>query len=760
MLVNLTRRNLLKGSAAVGGFVFGVQSGSVGLMNSVAEAATGSFDAGLYVTINNDGSTVITCARTEMGQGVRTSLPMIIADELEADWGRCSITQADGDQKWVDAGQELDTDGSRSVRRDIKKLRTAGAAARMMLEQAGAKKWNVPVSEITSQNHTVTHTKSGRSADYGELVGIASGLSVPAESDVQVKDRSEWKYINNESAFTPDKYVDLMDMTTGKGIYGADVILPGMKTAVIARSPVFRGTVGSVDDSAAKAISGVIGTVEIPTPELPVAVKPLGGIAVIADNTYAAIEGRNALNIKWNDGGNEGHNSSDYEGILRDSAKNPGTVLRDRGNVDALFNRAGKIFEREYYVPYMIHTPMEPPAAVADFKNGKCEIWACTQHPIWVRDTAADFLGIEKENIKVHVTLLGAGFGRKSKADFGVEAAYLSKELGHPVRVVWTREDEVQNGYYHAASAQHIKAGVINDKVVAWRQGVAFPSILGLWVPDQKIGFNIEHGLGYVDMPYNAIPNIRMENGDADIHTRVGWYRSVNNIQHSWAMNTFVNELAHDLGKDPVQFQLELIGEPAHIDLSQEGVSDYWNYGDPIDVYPIDTGRLANVLRKVAKVSGYGKRKLPKGHGLGIAVHRSFLSYIATAIEVAVADDGTYTIPRVDTVLDCGMAANPERVRAQCEGAAVYGNTIARHGFISYTDGAVDQSNFGDYPISRMNDAPLNVHLHLEETSDVPSGAGEPMVPTFAPALGNAIFNATGKRVRNLPIRPEDILNA
>jgi isoquinoline 1-oxidoreductase beta subunit len=251
-----------------------------------------------------------------------------------------------------------------------------------------------------------------------------------------------------------------------------------------------------------------------------------------------------------------------------------------------------------------------------------------------------------------------------------------------------------------------------------------------------------------------------MENGDADIHTRIGWYRSVNNIQHSWAMNTFVNELAHDLGKDPVEFQLELIGEPAHIDLSQEGVSDYWNYGDPIDVYPIDTGRLANVLRKVAKVSGYGKRKLPKGHGLGIAVHRSFLSYIATAIEVAVADDGTYTIPRVDTVLDCGMAANPERVRAQCEGAAVYGNTIARHGFISYTDGSVDQSNFDDYPISRMNDAPLNVHLHLEETSDVPSGAGEPMVPTFAPALGNAIFNATGKRVRNLPIRPEDILNA
>ena len=756
MLINLSRRDVLKGSAAAGGFILGAQIGAEGLLSSVSEAA-GSL-SNLYVIVNTDGSVVITCARSEMGQGVRTSLPMIVADELEADWDRCSVVQADAEQKWPDAGQELDTDGSRSVRRDLKRLRTAGAAARMMLEQAAAQKWGVPASEISSQNHTVTHTASGRSADYGELAGIAAGITAPKDEEVRLKNRAEWKYIGNESAYTPDRYVDLADMTTGKGIYGADVILPGMKTAVIARSPVYRGTPGSVDDSAAKKISGVRGTVEIPTPELPIAVKPLGGIAVIADNTHAAIEGRKALKIKWNKGGNEGHNSSSYEGALRTAARNPGTVLRNRGNVDAYFNRSGRIFEREYYVPYFIHTPMEPPAAVADFKNGKCEIWACTQHPLWIRDTAAEVLGIDKENIQVHVTLLGAGFGRKSKADFAVEAAYLSKETGHPVRVIWTREDEIQNGYYHAASAQHIKAGVINDKVVAWRQGVAFPSILGLWVPDQKIGFNIEHGLGYVDMPYNAIPNIRMENGDADIHTRVGWYRSVNNIQHAFAMNSFVHELAHTLGKDPVQFQLDLIGPPAIIDLSAEGVSDYWNYGDPIDVYPVDTGRLGNVLRKAAAISGWGKRQFPKGHGLGLAVHRSFLSYIATAVHVAVAEDGTYTIPRIDTVLDCGMAANPERVRAQCEGANVYGNTIVRHGLISFTNGSVDQSNFHNYPISRMNDSPLNVHLHLEETSDVPSGAGEPMVPPFAPALANAIFNATGTRIRNLPITPADVL--
>jgi isoquinoline 1-oxidoreductase beta subunit len=759
MLLNLSRRDFLKGTAGAGGLVIGVQMGASQFLTSPAEAAHHGLEANLFVTIASDGSVTITCARVEMGQGVRTTLPMIVADELEADIDRCSVVQADADQKWGDFGQELDTDGSRSVRRDFQHLREAGAGARMMLEQAAADMWGVPVGEVTAQNHAVSHAPSGRSAGFGELADAAASLSAPAKEDIRLKDRSDWKYIGNESAFTPDRYVDLVAMTTGQAGYAADVLLPGMKTAVIQRAPVYRATLKSVDDSGAKAVAGVSDVIEIPQPELPIAVKPLGGIAVIADNTWAALKGRKALKIEWDDGANAVHDSSSYNAKLVKSSQGAGTVLRDKGNVDAVFNYAGQTVERDYFVPYYIHTPMEPPAAVADFKDGKCEIWTSAQHPYWVRDTVAEFLGIDKENVTVHITLLGGGFGRKSKPDFAVEAAYLSQKIGAPVRVIWTREDEIQNGYYHAAAAQNIKAAIVNNKVAAWRHGVAFPSILGLWVPEQKIGFNIEHGLGLVDFPYDSIPNIRIENGDADLHIRVGWYRAVNNIQHAFAINSFVNELAHELGRDPLEFQLELIGPPTHIDMAAEGVVDPWNYGEDLDKYPVDTGRLANVLRTVAKKAGYGKA-MPKGHGLGIAVHRAFVSYIATAVHVAVADDGTYTIPRVDVCLDCGTGANPERIRAQAEGAQVYANTIARWGEITLTKGAVDQSNFHDYPVSRMSDSPLNVHLHRIESDAIPSGVGEPMVPPFAPALANAIFQATGKRLRNLPIRPEDILNA
>lgn len=755
MLSNLSRRTVLKGMAGTGGLVVGARIGADELLGLPARAAVSDLEANLFVTVNNDGDVTITCARMEMGQGVRTSLPMIVADEMEADFDRCSVVQADADQKWVDFGQELDTDGSRSVRRDIDHLRKAGAGARMMLEQAAAKMWGVRPNECIARDHQV-EGPSGQTAGFGELVGIAATLDAPADDDIRVKEPWQWKYIANESAFTPERYVDLEAMTTGGANFGADIYLPGMKTATVARAPVYRSRLRRYDDSETMAITGVRGTVELPMPELPIAFKHLGGVAVIADNTWAALEGRKALKIDWDEGENTVHDTSSYDSKLISAARGRGTVIRERGDVDSAMG-SGRVFERDYFVPYFIHTPMEPPAAVADYKNGRVEIWAATQNPIGVRDTVAEVLGIDPSAVTVHITLLGGGFGRKSKADFAVEAAYLSREMGLPVRVVWTREDEIQNGYYHSASAQNIQAVVDGGRVTAWRHGVAFPSILGLWVPEQKIGFNIEHGLGLIDLPYNSIPNIRIENGEAELHTRIGWYRSVNNIQHAFAINSFVNELAHELGRDPVDFQLELIGDPAIIDIEKEKVEDYWNYGDPVDKYPVDTGRLANVLRIARDRSGYGKQ-MPRGQGLGLAVHRSFLSYIAQAVHVEVADDGTFTIPRVDTVLDCGLGANPERIRAQCEGAAVYANTVARFGQITYSRGAVDQSNFHDYPVSRIDDAPLNVNLHRVENDAPPSGVGEPMVPPFTPALANAIFQATGKRIRRLPIRPEDLV--
>jgi isoquinoline 1-oxidoreductase beta subunit len=413
-------------------------------------------------------------------------------------------------------------------------------------------------------------------------------------------------------------------------------------------------------------------------------------------------------------------------------------------------------------VPYFIHTTMEPMVAIVDANVSPVQVWGSVQSPNDTRKYVAEALEMDMADVECNVTLLGGGFGRKSQSDFVCEAAILSKMVGSPVRCQWTREDDIRHGYYHTASAHKLTAGVDADgRVTAWKHSGAWPSILGLWNPAQKNGFGIEYGLGLVDTPYDAVPNIRLENGEADIMIRVGWYRSVNNIQHSFAMNSFANELAVAAGRDPVEYLLELIGEGENMDLSKEGVEEYWNYGDPVEKWPIMPNRLSNVLRIAADKSGYGKG-LPDGHGLGIACHRCFHAYVATAVHVVVHDDGTLHIPQVDTVYDAGRYVNPEGIRKQVEGAAIYGNTVARHGLISTTKGAVDQSNFHDYPITRMADAPLDVRVHIVEdfTHLPPNGVGEPGVPPYAPALANAIFNATGKRIKNLPIRPEDIRDA
>lgn len=750
-IVNLSRRDFLKGTGAATALVLGAQFVPGGLISEAGAQTVAQ--PNLFVSIAGDGTVTITCSRIEMGQGVRTGIPMILADELEADWDRCKIWQAPGDEtKYDPAGKDgQNTDGSRSTRHHLDVMRELGGAARQTLEIAAAQTWGVNVKDVYSKHHRVYHSASGKSLDYGQLVEAASKVKLPAGNKVTFKDKSQWKYIGKD---LPN--IDNYDVSTGGANFGADISIPGMKIAVIARSPVYRGKVKSFDAREALKVQGVEKVVEIPAlaDDKAAEFRALGGIAVIGTNTWSVLEGRKKLKIQWDLGPNRVHSSKTYDDKLRKSAKKGGAVVRSRGNADRALKGAAKVLEAEYFVPYFIHTPMEPPAAVVDANVRPVKVWASTQSPNETRQYVGEALGLKKTDVECWTTLLGGGFGRKSKPDFACEAAILSKMVGSPVRVQWTREDEIQNGFYHTASAHSMKAGLDkNGKVVAWKHSGAWPSILGLWNPAQKTGFGIEYGLGLVDTPYNSVKNIQIENGEADIHIRVGWYRSVNNIQHAYAMNCFTNELAAAAGRDHLDLLLEMIGEAEVMDLAKDGVKEYWNYGDSTDDWPIMPNRLSNVLRHVAKKSGYGK-KLPKGHGLGLAVHRSFHSYVASAVHVVVHEDGTYDIPQVDMAIDCGRYVNPEGIRKQIEGAAIYGHTIARHGLISTTRGAVDQSNFHDYPITRISDAPLNVKVHIVEdfVHLRPCGVGEPGVPPYTPALVNAIYNATGKRIRQLPI--------
>ena len=752
---NISRRQFLKTTGATSALVLGTTL-APGAFIPNARAAAASAQPNVFVSIAGDGIVTLTCSRSEMGQGVRTGMPMILADELEADWARVRIWQAPGDEsKYDPPGKDgQNTDGSRSTRHGFQAMRELGAAGRYVLEQAAAKKWGVDPSEVYAEDHRVHHTSTGRSFDFGELVDVAAEIQVPTGKDAMnamLKDPSRWRYIGRDMPV-----VDNYDMSTGGANYGADISIPGMKIAVIARPPVYRGKVKSFDAAKALEVQGVEEVVEIPAlpDDKPAEFRALGGVAVIGANTWSVMEGRRKLDIEWDDGPHTAHDSSSYDDRLRESARKGGPVVRSRGDTDAAFAGADKVLEAEYFVPYFVHTPMEPPVAIVDANVNPVQIWSSTQSPNETRQYVAEALGIDKKDVQCNVTLLGGGFGRKSKPDFACEAAILSKEVGAPVRVQWTREDEIKNGFYHAASAQYMKAALDSSgKVTAWHHSAAWPSLIGLWKPDNKLGINLENGLGLVDMPYNNVPNIRIENGEADIMIRVGWYRAVNNIQHAYAMNCFANELAEAAGRDPVEVLLELIGDAEVMDLTKDGVAEVWNYGDSTDDWPIMPVRLSNALRTVVSKSGYGKT-LPKGHGLGVACHRSFQSYVATAVHVVVHDDGTYEIPQVDVAIDCGRYVNPEGVKKQIEGACIYGNTVARHGKITTTKGAVDQSNFHDYPVTRINDAPLDVRVHIVEdyVHLRPCGVGEPGVPPYTPALINAIYDATGKRIRRLPI--------
>jgi isoquinoline 1-oxidoreductase beta subunit len=457
---------------------------------------------------------------------------------------------------------------------------------------------------------------------------------------------------------------------------------------------------------------------------------------VIASNSWSALKGKEALNVEWDEGGNRGYNTEAYAKTLRENVLKKGKLIQEEGNVDAAFGKAENLVEAIYELPHLVHAPMEVPNATARYENGTCEIWAPVQAPQVTRKEVSDLLELDLEKVTIHVTLLGGGFGRKSKPDYVLEAAWLSRETGQPVQVIWSREDDIRHSYYHAISAQYLKASLSPEgKVTAWLHRTAYPSITSTFIPGVIHGAGFEFQQGMTNLPYQ-IPNLRFENGEAPAHVRIGWLRSVYNIIHGFSVNVFADELAEKAGRDPLEFRMELLGSDRVYPSDNE--------------YKLHTAKLKKVLSVVASNSGWGG-KLPPGHGRGLALHYSFYSYVASVIEVSVKE-GKLKVEKIFTAADCGTVVNRNTVEAQLEGAAIFGLSLALYGNITANKGKIEQSNYHDYEMLRIHQTP-EISVEIIESGDLPTGIGEPGVPVIAPALVNAIFNATGNRYRTLPLK-------
>ena len=751
----LSRREFLRQLQALGGLLLVADGLHIAKAADAAKYGADGMPHGtvdnplVFLTVGDDGWITIVVHRSEMGQGVRTGMPLIVADELEADWSRVRVQQAPADEEKY--GNQ-DTDGSRSTRHFLDPMRRCGAAARMMLEQAAALSWNVPPAEVHAVNHEVLHQKTGRKLSYGTLAKRAAKLPVPAASTLRLKTSEQFRYVGKGGV----PIVDGHDIVTGRAQYGIDPWFKDMSFAVIARSPVLGGSVRQFDGNAAAAAPGVQKVLQMPAPVPKATFHPLAGVAIIANSTGAAIAARKLLKIEWDDGANGSYDSADYRASMQASARKPGKVVRESGNVDSAFQSAPKTVEAEYYIPHIAHATMEPPCAVARIIAGQVEVWAPTQAPQVTREDIAKHLAVPAENVTVHVTLLGGGFGRKSKPDFAIEAALLSQAMdGRPVKVTWTREDDLHHDFLHTVSVEYMKAGVGADgKVSAWLHRSVAPSLATIFAPNVNHEVGAELGMGFINMPYD-IPNLRLENPEASAHCRIGWFRSVSNIPHAFAVQSFVSELAAAANKDHRDYLLELIGPARKID--PNSLQDHWNHGESPLRYPVDTGRLRRVVETVTQEAGWGKQ-FARGRGLGLAAHYSFLSYAAAVVEVDIDEQGLIVVPRVDIAFDCGPQVNPERIRSQLEGAVIMGLSLALFGEITFKKGRSQQDNFHQYRVMRMNEAPADIRVHLIPATDwtMPlGGVGEPGVPPIAPALCNAVFAATGKRIRSLPIKDQ-----
>lgn len=712
--IAVDRRSFLKtGMAGAAGLVIGFYL--PGRFEALAASPAGSAaPAALnaWMRIGADDRVTILIDKSEMGQGILTALCMIAAEELECDWKKIRTEFAPASKEYFNPAFGMQgTGGSSSVRSSWDPMRKAGAAAREMLLEAAAQKWGVEKTDCRAENGVVLHEATKRKLTYGSLAEVAAKLPVP--QDAPLKDPKQYRIIGKST-----KRLDTPDKVNGRAEFGIDIRRPGMLYAVVARCPVFGGKVASFDATKAKAVPGVRNVIQISS-----------GIAVVADNTWTAMQGRRALDVKWDEGANASVNSEGISKLFAERAAQPGVEARKEGDAEAALAAAKKI-EAVYEVPFLSHATMEPQNCTADVRADRCDVWAPTQFQTISQGTAAKICSLKPEAVFIHTTFLGGGFGRRAGTDFVADAVETSKAVGAPVKVTWSREDDMQHDFYRPASYARMAGAVDADGwPVAWTTRIACPSIMNLWFPGTiKNNLDPTSVEGVENLPY-TIPNILVDYQLTETGVPVGFWRSVGNSQNGFFSECFMDELAAEGKKDPYEFRRHLLGKaPRHL----------------------------GVLELAAQKAGWDK-PLPAGRFRGIAVLFAFQSYAAQVVEISVNRSArALRVHRVVCAVDVGRVVNPANIEMQSESAIVYGLTAALHGAITISRGRVEQSNFNNYQMLRMDEMPV-IEVHIVPSEEKPTGAGELSVPPVVPALCNAIFAATGKRVRRLPIRPDDL---
>ncbi len=731
----ISRRNfLVAGTTVTGAFVLGVR---------LSDATTGDDSdvrqLGFFIEIKADGYVIIGTNQPEIGQGVRTALPMLVAEELDVEWEKVSIRPmplgivktADG-YAWKYGGQGVG--GSTGLTDNWDFMREVGATARQQLVRAAAARWNLSADKCTTEPGFVVCAAIGEKIPYADLVADAAALGVPEDSPplkAVADHRIVGKYHNT---------IDARDIVTGKTKYGIDTRQPNMRFAVIARSPWLNGRPKSFDDSKTRKVDGVLDVFEI---EGPAAGEPYqilaSGVAVVATSTWAAIKGSQALEIEWDKGPNANDSSETFWIENAQMLEGEGQIVVDDGDFESAMSTANRIVEHRYEVPFVNHAPLEPQNCYAFVEKDRCHIIAPTQMPAGALRSAAWATGLEREKIRVDFTRVGGGFGRRLTNDYVAEAALISKKTGWPIQLQWTREDDVKHDFYRPAGLHELRAGLSESgDIVAWTQRLASASKYYRRpnMPDENLW---QAELYPDDFPRNIVSNFRLEYFHNTIGVPRGSWRAPAHTANAFVIQSFIDEIAHETNQDPLQLRIDLYGDEREL--------DYGNHGGPT----FNPGRLTRLINFVAERIGYGNA-LPPGRGIGLASHFTFGGYAAHAIEVAVSDDGDLSIERIVAAIDCGYAVHPNAVEAQLQGGTIDGISTALGLQITVKDGQIQQSNFHDYPLARIAVFPDRFEAHILPYDDIPTGVGEIGIPTAAPALTNAIFAATGKRIRRLPI--------